>query len=427
MVDDEDPTAVYVLESLFRDRPSTVWFDYLPVLGLSRTAGLERRVAAPGLRLSFKADRTIKVVIQTLRAAGFRAGNGRFQVFWGPHLDDEEMRALPRGVVINHVPGSFALGRKDNLSKHLRLAARRAGDAFDFVPKTYLLPADRQRLLEEFGAQKTFWIVKPAASAKGRGIKVISGRSELPGDEDKQYIVQEYLDRPLLIDGRKWDMRVYLVVTCWDPLRAYLHREAGMARFASHPYDMARIKDRFAHLTNFSVNKAAAGEVEDIKWSLPALLDHIDGSTAFESAAVWAQVIDIAAKTLLSVEGTINNRVQRAGAGAGVRSFELLGLDLLLQETGKVMLLRCGSGGQGSEGHTAGVRIRPRGRQAHETQGTCVGEPPHQGPRSVAEEAPQAGCLHAAPVRQSVSPSPARKGPGAGRGRPEGHRPAHEG
>lgn len=40
-------------------------------------------------------------------------------------------------------------------------------------------------------------------------------------------IIQHYIPDPLLIGGRKFDLRVYVAVTCLDPLRVYVYREGG--------------------------------------------------------------------------------------------------------------------------------------------------------------------------------------------------------
>lgn len=41
-----------------------------------------------------------------------------------------------------------------------------------------------------------------------------------------------YLHKPYLIGGKKFDLRLYVYVTCYDPLRVYLFKD-GLVRFAS--------------------------------------------------------------------------------------------------------------------------------------------------------------------------------------------------
>ena len=77
--------------------------------------------------------------------------------------------------------------------------------------------------------------------------------SEVPIDE--ACIVSKYIANPLLINGLKFDMRVYVLVTSFDPWRIYVYHE-GLARFATEPYSAQSSKqNKFAHLTNYSINK----------------------------------------------------------------------------------------------------------------------------------------------------------------------------
>lgn len=82
----------------------------------------------------------------------------------------------------------------------------------------------------------------------------------VPGNQkvskSEESIVSLYLDKPLLINNKKFDMRMYVVVTSFNPLRVYFYHE-GLARFATEEYsnDPKVLKNKFVHLTNFSINK----------------------------------------------------------------------------------------------------------------------------------------------------------------------------
>lgn len=49
---------------------------------------------------------------------------------------------------------------------------------------------------------------------------------------DQMVVVQRYITRPHLINGKKFDLMVYVNVTSFNPLRIYLYTD-GVARFAS--------------------------------------------------------------------------------------------------------------------------------------------------------------------------------------------------
>jgi tubulin polyglutamylase TTLL6/13 len=68
-----------------------------------------------------------------------------------------------------------------------------------------------------------------------------------------------YVDRPLLLSGLKFDLRLYVVVTGLRPLRAYLFRD-GLVRVCTEPYappSASNLQNRQMHLTNYAVNKSS--------------------------------------------------------------------------------------------------------------------------------------------------------------------------
>lgn len=60
----------------------------------------------------------------------------------------------------------------------------------------------------------------------------------------------------MLIKQKKFDIRIYVLVTSFNPLRVYFYDE-GLARFATEDYsnDPKVLRNKFVHLTNFSINK----------------------------------------------------------------------------------------------------------------------------------------------------------------------------
>lgn len=76
--------------------------------------------------------------------------------------------------------------------------------------------------------------------------------------------MSKYISKPHLIRGFKYDLRIYILVVSFDPLKIYMFKD-GLVRLATVPYSTSKasLKQRFVHLTNYSVNKKAESYVKN--------------------------------------------------------------------------------------------------------------------------------------------------------------------
>jgi tubulin monoglycylase TTLL3/8 len=101
------------------------------------------------------------------------------------------------------------------------------------------------------------WIVKPGTKSRGRGIEVMRNFDEIikytQDNKGSKWVVQKYIENPMIIDRKKFDIRQWVLVTDWNPLTVWAYR-GSYVRLAAKDYDSNK-NDRFAHLTNNCVVK----------------------------------------------------------------------------------------------------------------------------------------------------------------------------
>ncbi|XP_061638732.1 probable tubulin polyglutamylase TTLL9 isoform X3 [Phyllopteryx taeniolatus] len=252
-------------------------------------------------------------------------------------------------VRVNHFRNHYELTRKDFMLKNLkrfkknleREASCTEGSKCDFFPCTFALPNEYHLFVEEFKRNPgSTWIMKPAAKSQGAGIflfkklkdimewrKHDGTRSEEQKDaaQVESYVAQRYIENPYLLGGRKFDLRVYLMVTSYFPLKAWLYRE-GFARLSSTRFSLSSIDDKYVHLTNVAVQKTAPDydPEKGCKWKIQKLRRYLTakhGRQVVES--LFKEMDNIFISSLQSVQKIIIN---------DKHCFELYGYDIMLDE-----------------------------------------------------------------------------------------------
>ena len=164
-------------------------------------------------------------------------GSKKWLGTWCKHIKSNDFTPFTTCNKVNHFPGSFHLGRKDKLWYNLQDKSFKYGESVfsNFHPTTYILPQDlrmlRKSWINSSGDHDWKMILKPPASARGNGIMVINKWSQIPKSAKVRkrhsnkavLIAQEYIANPcLLFNGAKFDLRIYVLITSFHPLRIYM-------------------------------------------------------------------------------------------------------------------------------------------------------------------------------------------------------------
>lgn len=320
------------------------------------------------------------------------------EVYWSYDfaLEREEVKAgmadaegigesAHRLLKVNHMPGIAYLAVKSSLCSHL-MALRREYAWYDISPECYSFsdPKDRERLTRHFQKQlaelESHNVLVAAASPDGEGVNGVryaegDPRNELTPDPPKpsywmrkigshrntslhsthdpmpetpehlveETIFQKYITNPLLVDGKKMELRLFVAITSLEPLSVYMYKDFYL-RVAAEKYDddLAQTKD------DAMVHQITGGKMGDImsqeKWPRAEFEEYLrmEEHDPVETMRRVKQVIGL---TLMGVEEDMHEEMLKYapvvrgpdplnsmnGQGADTRRFyEVVGFDIML-------------------------------------------------------------------------------------------------
>ncbi|PHJ24177.1 tubulin-tyrosine ligase family protein [Cystoisospora suis] len=289
--------------------------------------------------------------------------NCKGNIVWlGGSVPDHEHLHYNRPLqIINRFPGMWDMTKKRMLSRILALYQQLYPDVFDFSPPCWSLPEDRhtiERLLNN--RNQEVYILKPDGGAMGNGVQLVTRCRDIDAmvlRGDGNYIMQKYIHNPYLMNKRKFDFRIYCMLLSVSGTPKVFVSKLGMARFCTEEYrtpSRKNIDNPFMHLTNYSINKdnissfVRSSDLHDDNNSKRMLKDVFKdlARDGVNIANVWQQIKSITARTIVCLYPWLNLRYRHVYRGRGQeasRCFQLLGLDILLDDTEKCWLLEVNS------------------------------------------------------------------------------------
>jgi len=318
----------------------------------------------PPQKIKWKTDLEKNVVIANFERRGWQRvaiDDPDWNIYWASVgtvkaiFNPDSGYRLSDMQLINHYPNHWELTRKDLMVKNIKRYMKEISRADsisgvssqipDFVPVTYHLPGDYTIFVEEFRRNpNAIWIMKPTSRSQGKGIFIINKLAQIKKWSSQSkfatmplreaYVISRYIENPLLVGGKKFDLRIYVLVSSFRPLRVhqYVH---GFARFCNVKYshDVSDIDNPFVHLTNVAIQK----HNEDYnskhggKWHISDLRLYIESTYGLDASnKLFAGMDTLIIHSLKAVQNVmINDR----------HCFECYGYDILIDSDLKPWLV----------------------------------------------------------------------------------------
>ncbi|RCN35264.1 Tubulin-tyrosine ligase family protein [Ancylostoma caninum] len=274
-----------------------------------------------------------------LRLMGYEVVSGsepdEWDVLWTHEyslMNDRYIGAIRKAKshqIVNHVAGSGYYTSKVSLA--LSLASKDTLRAFQ-------LPRQKESLLSFAQSNPhMLWVQKDNTHRNIRIRKL----EEMDLNKENSF-VQQFVDKPLLIDNRKFDIGVYTVVTSIHPLRVYTYAGDVLLRFCSKNYTPFDISD---------VDKYVVGDDYTPIWEIPSLKRHfIDQKLGWKGALdayltlkgmdpqrIWKRIDHLIAEVFQGQQAKMLHALKSVPSKA--RFFELSRFDFMVDVDLNVHLL----------------------------------------------------------------------------------------
>lgn len=225
-------------------------------------------------------------------------------------------------------------------------------NVFDYLPITFYVKNidsdDFKLFLTDYqmgvvNNTQNAWILKPGENSnRGNGIVITDNIKEIrdyieSNSSFHTIVVQKYIENPFLINKRKFDIRLYVLITSVNGvLQCYFYNE-GYLRTASKEFSLKTLDNKYIHLTNDAIQQHCD---EYGKFENGNKLSYSDFQRYLDSHNLNINFCgDVLPRIKTVVKDTINASFSKLDSKRGFHTFEILGYDFLLDSNLKPWLL----------------------------------------------------------------------------------------
>lgn len=211
-----------------------------------------------------------------------------------------QLHQLSAHQKVNHFPGCGYIANKNDL----------ATLDLKYVPKAFKLPQDKFKFLEYANEFRHKLFVQKSNAHRHIYVRNVE---DIDFNRNDTFI-QEFIANPLLVDGHKFDIGVFVIITSVDPLRLYIYKCDVLIRYCPlkyYPFD-SKIVDKYVVSGNYLPT-----------WEVPSLAEYYTGlgfgmkdsfdaymtSKGINTENVWIQAEDAIRSVILAREKNLADSV----------------------------------------------------------------------------------------------------------------------
>ena len=187
------------------------------------------------------------------------------------------------------------------------------------------------------------WIIKPSNLSRGRSIQCINSLNQInniSSNINNYFVIQKYIENPMIIYKRKFDIRQWVLVTHLNPLTLWMWEEPYL-RFSAEDYDIDNFSNIYSHLTNNSIAKYSEkykneSLIKEDMWELENFKKYLQEN--YNRDNIWNDIYEKMKNAIIcSFDSGRHEIVYRENC------FELYGYDFMIDNELNVFLIEINS------------------------------------------------------------------------------------
>ena len=264
-------------------------------------------------------------------------------------LDEEFLKENSKNLKLNkfqkffNFVGSEIFSGKDSLYTAYKNQKRIYGKEYYYMIETYSYPEQKDFINKKFSNYKMnindLWLIKPKNKYSENIIHIFKSLN----NESENFIITKYISNIHLINGKKYNIRFFALVSGLKPLRIYLNKE-GIVQIAREKYSLniSKLNNKYVNFVNMEINnefESGNKKKKELgnKLSLTKYIKYLEEND-IDYSSLKEKIIDIIIKTIISCYEHLLSKLDKYNLNDR-NFFNLFGYDILIDNNYEPILL----------------------------------------------------------------------------------------